>query len=115
MATRGGRGEVTDGFWDEVARRNDERFGEGRWHCDDILCEQRIGCPVQAFLAHARAPAIEQTGERPRLFATYEGERVRVTMASRFGDVGISRDLAKAHGYFKRVYLPELTDLSEAP
>lgn len=58
---------------------------------------------------------LRQTGEWPRLFATYEGERVRVTMASRFGDVGISRDPVKAHGYFKRVYLPELTDLSEAP
>ena len=68
-----------DDFWDEVARRNDERFGEGRWHCDDILCEQRIGCPVQAFLAHARLVAFQAAdhGTRPcyeRLKSMYQNQ-----------------------------------------
>ncbi len=60
----------------------------------------------------------------PKLFATYKQpdgpggrkgktRRVRVVMASRFGDVGITRDLMAEHGYNDRVAVETLTDFSE--
>lgn len=48
----------------------------------------------------------------PVLFARHEGCPVRVTMASRFGDVGISEDLDADRGYARRVAVEELTDFS---
>jgi hypothetical protein len=54
-------------------------------------------------------------GPEPVLFADYEGERARVTMASRSGDVGISRDLASDAGYFARVAIEELCNFSTEP
>lgn len=48
----------------------------------------------------------------PVLFTRHEGRPVRVTMASRFGDVGISEDLDADRGYGRRVAVEELTDFS---
>lgn len=104
-----------DDYWDLLGAELDARYGAGKWHCDDIWAEQRQGCPVRAFLDVARAPAYEREGEPPALFATYEGKRVRVVMASRFGDVGITENLSATHGYKTRVYLPDLTDFSGQP
>jgi len=50
----------------------------------------------------------------PVLFARHGGRPVRVTMASRFGDVEISGDLVGEHGYGKRVAVEDLTDFSDA-
>lgn len=48
----------------------------------------------------------------PMMFARHEGKPVRVTMASRFGGVGITEGLAAEHGYGKRVAVEDLTDFS---
>jgi hypothetical protein len=49
------------------------------------------------------------------VFATYEGQRVRVVMASRLGDVGITTHLEAENGYEKRVFIDDLTELSTKP
>lgn len=106
---------MADEFWDRLGAELDQKHGEGRWHCDDIWAAAPIGCPVRAFLDHARAPAAEKVEDAPPLYATFQGQRVRVVMASRFGDVGITANLRATHGYFKRVHLPDLDDLSDVP
>jgi hypothetical protein len=58
----------------------------------------------------SRGPAHAFGRVTPELYANYGGARVRVTMASRFGDVGIRLDLPNPHGYDKRVFLPDLSD-----
>jgi hypothetical protein len=70
------------------------------------------------FLYKNRVPAIdgmlmEQNGVNPKLFADYKGKRVRVTMASRMGDVGITEYLKKTHGYSERVAVEALTNFSD--
>lgn len=52
------------------------------------------------------------TDKAPTLFADFEGKRVRVVMASRFGDVGITENLQAAHGYSKRVWVSMLSNFS---
>jgi hypothetical protein len=47
------------------------------------------------------------------LFANYRGKRVRITMASRFGDVGITTTLSACSGYDTRVAVEELSNFSE--
>lgn len=48
----------------------------------------------------------------PRLYASYKGNRCRVVMVSRLGDVGISyKD--QEYGYNERVSLYDLTDFSD--
>jgi hypothetical protein len=98
--------------WHAIGAANDARFGEGKWHCDDIADDEAAPLCVLNYLAVARAPAWQQ-GKRPPLFATRDGKRVRVVMASRFGDVGITENLSAEHGYGDRVYLPELTDFAD--
>ena len=82
-------------------------------HCDDYIDDPAAPACLRAFLAHARAPAIEHAGkDRPPLFAKRNGRIVRVTMASRFGDVGVSENLDEPYGYGDRVTLSELTDFA---
>lgn len=88
--------------------------------CDDYIHDYKFPVALRVFLLRHRLPAIdgmllESAGFNPKLFATYEGKRVRVTMASRLGDVGITEDLDKEHGYHKRVYLDALSDFKEEP
>jgi hypothetical protein len=83
-----------------------------------VLSSRSPQC-VRWFLFVKLLPAIvqplvcEKTGGEPRLFADYKGKRVRVTMASRFGDVGITDDLTKEHGYSTRVSVDDLSNFSE--
>lgn len=49
----------------------------------------------------------------PELYADYRGFRVSVTMASRFGDVGITPDADAEHGYSTRVGLEKLSNFSD--
>lgn len=102
-------------------------------HCDDYIDDPAQPECLRRFLDYARlAPSLKYpTGDEafdraieerlghpmwrdpiPVLFARHEGRPVRVTMASRFGDVGISEDLAGERGYGKRVAVEELTDFS---
>jgi hypothetical protein len=85
-------------------------------HCDDYIDDLSQPECLRKFLDHARAPAhgslLDQP--KPKLFATHNGRRVRVVMASRFGDVGITTRLHAEHGYERRVAVEELTDFSDA-
>lgn len=83
-------------------------------HCDDYIDDHAAPAPLRAFLEWARSPAHGHTRPKPypTLFATYKGRRVRVTMASRMGDVGISSDHTATGGYDARVYVEQLTDFS---
>jgi len=84
-------------------------------HCDDYIDDLKAPMALRTFLAFARSPAhgYLQPLPHPQLFATFEGRRVRVTMASRFGDVGITDRLDVATGYDTRVRVSQLVDFSE--
>lgn len=87
-------------------------------HCDEYINDEEAPEALRIFLEFNRRPAIQQIGmEIPELYAIHKesGECVRVTMASRFGDVGITRNLDQHTGYHKRVLLDELTGFSETP
>lgn len=118
-----------------------ERFGLGRWHCDDMLENDSLMQCVREFLEIARAIAVMRTRPYPPLFANVNrnvtmseylgywkndepkirehilprGARVRVVMASRFGDVGITDNLEAENGYGARVFIPELYDFARTP
>jgi hypothetical protein len=94
--------------------RMDEKYGKGLWHCDDLRSAPDMPACVKAYLDIARAPA-HGNGLAPPLFATYEGRRVRVVMASRFGDVGITAALDATRGYELRVFLPDLSEFRDVP
>jgi hypothetical protein len=111
-------------------------------HCDDIAEDPSSPACVRAYLSVARAPAHGYGMKCPPLFATLPvaltgrkwtgerdqkgepimdpvelpaGTRVRVVMASRFGDVGITPKLDAEHGYVLRVGLDQLSDFGDAP
>lgn len=85
--------------------------------CDDYIDDPTAPAVLRTFLAFARAPAHGQLLPRPhpRLFADHEGRRVRVTMASRFGDVGITTNHGAEAGYDRRVAVSQLDNFSEDP
>ena len=70
-------------------------------HCDDYIDDPSQPECLRAFLDHARSPAHGsfRPEPRPTLFADYQGRRVRVVIASRLGDVGITSNLAVERGY----------------
>jgi hypothetical protein len=86
-------------------------------HCDDYIRDKSQAKALRKFLLYKRIPAYWQIRRWrwgvPKLYATWNNLRVRVTMASRFGDVGITEGLDKDHGYEMRVFLSKLTDFSE--
>lgn len=84
-------------------------------HCDDYIDDPETPSSVRAFLEHARAPAHGMgLGKRPPLYADYDGRRVRIVMASRFGDVGFNFSHAES-GYDKRLYLESFKNFSDRP
>lgn len=94
-------------------------------HCDSYIRDKTQSVCLRRFLLYSRIPALWQAkhwkwGE-PVLFATLKtsgatsiepGTRVKITMASRFGDVGITTDLSSKSGYQARVPLEWLVDFS---
>ena len=87
-------------------------------HCDDYIDDLSQPECLRTFLDHARAPAHGSLRDqpKPKLFATHNGRRVRVVMASRFGDVGITSNLTAEYGYDRRVAVNLLSDFSaDAP
>lgn len=101
--------------------------GQTHRHCDDYIHDHKQPLCLRIWLLRQRVPAgdgmlMEQAGIKPQLFATYQAEktkthgrmRVRVTMASRFGDVGITTNL-QAGGYAMRVPVEMLSDFGEKP
>ena len=85
-------------------------------HCDDYI-DDAAPPALRKFLEFARAPAhgafLPQP--HPQLYADYEGKRVRVTMASRLGDVGITTDFTRDMGYDRRVPVSQLSNFSDQP
>jgi hypothetical protein len=102
-------------FSESVEQSLDEKYGAGKWHCDDIWTEGRVPQIVLDFLDVARSPAHGFGKECKTLYATLDGKPCRVNLASRFGDVGVSFDLKKPYGYDKRVFIPELSNFTETP
>lgn len=86
-------------------------------HCDDYIDDVTQPECLRAFLDHVRSPAHGSLRDdpRPKLFADYHGKRVRVVMASRLGDVGITSNLSAEHGYDKRVAVADLSNFGAAP
>lgn len=86
-------------------------------HCDQAINDFRQPVCLRYFLLVNRMPALDknliiQSVGFPKCFATHEGQRVRLVMASRIGDVGITSDLNAEDGYQKRVSLDDLSDFS---
>ncbi len=86
-------------------------------HCDEYIDDPNAPAALRKFLDRARAPAHGMLCDAPfpKLFADYNGNRVRVVMASRFGDVGITLKLDIDHGYTKRVPVEALSNFGDEP
>ena len=88
-------------------------------HCDDYVEDFKQPDCLVWFIFINRLPAtlkhlaFRVLDEKPKLFADFKGQRVRVVMASRLGDVGITYDLSKENGYDTRVYVEELDNFSD--
>lgn len=88
-------------------------------HCEDAIDDYRSDYPdcVKWFIFVKRLrPDLRNLAERiagnPKLFADYQGKRVRITMASRLGDLGITEDLESTN-YQDRVTIDKLTNFSD--
>jgi len=94
---------------------------QGSKHCDDYIDDETQPKCLRRYLRWHRWPAIYQFKaamwkfKEPKLFADFEGKRVQLVMASRFGDVGITEDLKCYRGYNNRVMIDQLTNFSETP
>lgn len=86
-------------------------------HCDDYIDDESAPAALRAFLGRARSPAHGHLSAEPypKLFADHDGQRVRVVMASRLGDVGITADLDAEFGYQTRVPVEDLSNFGDAP
>lgn len=91
-------------------------------HCDDYIHDSSAPKCLRFFLLVNRMPATDQMlmrelGVVPKLFADLIKPfgRVRVTMASRLGDLGISYQLDTEDGYEARVAVSSLTNFSNKP
>lgn len=91
---------------------------EGPRYCDYYIHDYDYPLALRYWLLVNRVPAsdrsvlVEKHGE-PVCFADHEGKRVRLVMASRFGDVGITSNLQAENGYEQRVMLQALSNFSE--
>lgn len=92
-------------------------------HVDDFI-DNNIGNETYArfMLNFFRMPAILNMDfgkflQEKKLFATFEGQRYRVTGASRMGDVWLRKDFERSDGYDERlrVMVDELSDWSPTP
>lgn len=108
-------------------------------HCEDFITQPDVPECVKAFVIQKRS--VDRAGPQLALFANLKedrtsrhyqgywqngvpvmslttmeaGTRVRVVMASRFGDVGVTEDLTADHGYGARLYLDQLENFGEQP
>lgn len=112
------RGRIKENSTQQLLQHGDLREGDSFRHCDDYISDEKAPLCLRKFLRYCRWPAIYQIRamglgiNKPPLFANYLGERVRVVMASRMGDVGITRDLTVECGYSDRVPVEFLSDFS---
>ncbi len=89
-------------------------------HCDFYIHDLDAPMELRWYLFVNRLPAvdtcflIDKVGD-PKLFAKYKDEWIRVVMASRFGDVGITNRLDEDSGYSKRVCVADLSEFTDVP
>ncbi len=83
-------------------------------HCDYYIDDESQPEALRDFLEYARSPAhgALRCDPKPKLYADYAGKRVRVVMASRFGNVGITDRLGDEYGYQDRVTVADLSNFS---
>jgi len=102
----------------------DKRARTEQWpkprHCDWQIHDHSKPLCLRWFLFVNRLPASDkylllEHVKAPTLFADFAGKRVRVVMASRFGDVGITPNLKATSGYTTRVTVDALSNFSEKP
>lgn len=89
-------------------------------HCDDYIHDLAAPRCLRFWLLVNRLPAVDaalcrESDVNPRLFANYDGKRVRLVMASRLGDVGITSKLDAEYGYQTRVSVADLADFGVEP
>lgn len=86
-------------------------------HCDDYIDDESAPASLRAYLQRARSLGHGMLNSEPfpKLFADYEGARVRVVMASRLGDVGITSEHADDWTYQKRVSVEDLANFGTTP
>lgn len=92
------------------------QYAEG--HVDHALVDFRHPHALQLFLLVHRMPAAEaaiitRAHGYPVCYALHESKIVRLVMASRMGDIGITDDLEAEHGYQKRVMLSDLSGFTD--
>ena len=95
-------------------------------HCEQVMDDPSAPECLRFFLRVARGQSLP--GGLPTLFATLKrefsgrllapvtlkkGQRVRVTDAGRFGDVGVTTDLEESVKYLARASVDELETFSE--
>ncbi len=88
--------------------------------CDSYIDDFRAPSCLRWFLLINRLPAdlkalAAEMGVKPRLFASLDGKRVRVVMASRMGDVGVTDRLDAENGYSRRCAVADLIDFGDRP
>jgi hypothetical protein len=107
-------------------------------HCEDFIRDKTQPECLRRFIRIHRWPATwycrmkERGMEDPKLYATVatatkaeehhineygirSGDRVKVVMASRMGDLGVTKNLSATCGYEVRLYVEWLKDFSETP
>lgn len=86
-------------------------------HCDAYVENPLFSAAARWYIFVNRLPASLRILAQPyitdpKLFADYQGKRVRVVMASRLGDLGITHELSADYGYKLRVAVDELDNFS---
>ena len=89
-------------------------------HCDDYIHDLSAPQVLRVFLLVNRMPAadkllLKSSGFSPELYADFEGQTYRVTMASRFGDLAITKKLDAEYGYELRVPVELLSNFRKEP
>ena len=89
-------------------------------HCDEYIDDYEQPDCLRWFLLIERLSAslkflADRMGVAPKLFADYGEQRVRVVMASRMGDLGITSNLNEETGYERRVAVAALSNFSPTP
>lgn len=90
-------------------------------HVDDFIDDHKSDPYAAWMFLHFRLPAFQQARfnkfiENRKLFCTYNGERYRVTGASRLGDVWLTKDFkCPEAGYDIRPNVDECFDWGDKP
>ena len=94
-------------------------------HIDDWLDMRHETPPTDAgelfarnWLEHFRWPAYQKNYQWLKtnpLFCTYAANRYRCTGCSRMGDVWLTADFTREHGYDHRVNVDTILDWSDTP